>query len=87
MNVKKLNDAPIFDQLKGHWIKVVALLLLKLDPEHKGVKITAADMALGDRVLLTHGHHDGFTLKMVTPAEAERLAAHEQSIRSQRHDH
>ena len=78
MTAYRLNDAPVLDQLEGQWQKMLAFVVWKLAP--RGVEITAADIerfAAEGGIFLTHGHRDSFEFKIVTPAEAAVLAAHE----------
>lgn len=77
MTVKKLNDAPVLDQIESiGYMKFMALLVHKLAPN--GVTITADDIAKfpPGGVLLSHGHYDGFEFRIVTQEEAERIAEH-----------
>ena len=78
MTVKILNqDAAVFDQVDGQWMKLLAMVVWKLAP--KGVEITAADIASfpPDGTLVTHGHRESFEFRIVTEEEAKRLAAHD----------
>lgn len=75
----KLNDAPILDQMDGHWQKMMTLVLLKLLGKDKPVKITLQDILAandGDTVLFTHGMVDGVELSVVTAQKARELAAY-----------
>jgi hypothetical protein len=77
-----MNDAPVLDQIDGQWMKFFAIALRKLGGK---VTITMADVEAFDREyrngtgghLFTHGHKESFDFKIVSRAEAERLAAHE----------
>jgi len=78
----ELNDAPILDQVREHWQKLLAIVVWKLAPQ--GVTITHqdlvrfyADSAKKNLTLLTHGHRDSIDFKMVTREEAEQIAAHD----------
>jgi hypothetical protein len=77
--MRRLNDAPVLDQLEGQWQKMFAIMLWKLAPQ--GIEITAADIAAfpPGRVLFTHGHKDSFEFKIVTEAEARVIGAHEEA--------
>ena len=78
MNVEKLNDAPVLDQIESiGYMKFMALLVHKLAPN--GVKITVEDIARfpPNGVLFAHGHRDSFDFKIVTQEQADKLAAHE----------
>ena len=87
MTAVEMNDAAVLDQLREHWQKVAALLVWKL-AKREPVRITSSDLDAFDResngvgaVLLTIGHHDAFTFRIVTDAEAAAYAAHEQGLR------
>lgn len=77
MTVSILYDAAVLDQVQAHWMKIAALLVWKLAPN--GVTLTAKEIESfpADRVLLTHGHRDSFEFRLVTEADAARLAAHD----------
>jgi hypothetical protein len=72
-------DNAMMQQSEGMWQRYLALVLQKLAPE--GVAITKQDVeyfAETDKhVVLIMGGVDSFILKMVTPAEAKRLAAYD----------
>lgn len=72
-------DSTMLRQSEGHWQKYLCLVLWKLARE--GVTITLDDMvgfANQDKnVLLTYGHIDSIEFKLVTRAEAERVAAYD----------
>ncbi len=87
MNMKINPESAMLGQMDGHWQKVAMLLLWKLT-KGKAVKITAADIeqcsasfAPGVPVILTHGHHDSIEFSIVDQAAADRLAAHEATMR------
>jgi hypothetical protein len=73
------SDNATMQQSGGMWQRYLALVLQKLAPE--GVTITKQDVeyfAEADKhVVLIVGGGDSFTLKMITPTEAERLAAYD----------
>lgn len=81
MNSKVINpDSTILKQSEGHWQKYLMLVLAKLAPG--GVTITLKDIEKFDqqqRVLLTHGHVDSIEFKLITPADAIRIAAYEKT--------
>jgi hypothetical protein len=72
-------ESIILKQSEGMWQKYVSLLVFKLAKE--GVHITSQDIVdFGKQeknTLLTHGHHDSIEFRLVTMAEAERLAGME----------
>lgn len=81
MTTKVLNpDSKILQQSEGQWQKLLMLVVWKLAPQ--GVEITAEDMqkcmqehaAGGGPALLTHGHENSIEYRVITFAEAERLA-------------
>ncbi len=82
MTVVKMNDAPVLDQLSGQWEKIFAVALRKLGGS---VTLTVEDFIAFDReyrsgtggFLFTHGHKESFDFKIISRAEAERLAAHD----------
>lgn len=75
-------DSIMLRQSDGMWQRYLALVLHKLAPE--GIIIVESDilalMETERNVVLVHGHCDSFTFKMVTAEEANRLAAHDQSM-------
>ena len=83
MSVTLVNpDSVVLAQVAGYWEKLFAMLVFKLAPT--GVTLTLKDMEhfriaseSGNAVLLTHGHYDSIEFKIVTQADAERLAAHD----------
>lgn len=80
MTVNVINpDAAILQQVQEHWQKLAALIVWKLAPT--GVTLTFEDISSfpPDRVLLTHGHRDSIEFKIVSQADAERLAAHDRA--------
>lgn len=87
MSVKRLNDAPILDQLDGLWEKLVLALLWKYHPGET-LRITAEDLKelrraseAGSAVLFTHGHADPIELAVITAERAALLAAHDRTQR------
>lgn len=87
MPVEVINpDSAVLSQVGEYWQKLAAMLVWKL--ARKGVKISVKDMdafqreyEAGGGVLLTHGHHDSIEFKIVTRAEAERIAAYDATQR------
>lgn len=80
MSANDLNpDSAILQQLDGQWQKIAAVLVWKL--ARNGVTLTVGDFASfpKDHALYTHGHRDSIDFKLVTMADAERLAAHDRS--------
>lgn len=83
MTVNVMNpDAAILQQLDGQWQKMCALLVWKLARQGVTITDTEIDKCIGEGelILLTHGHHDSIEFKLVTPAEAERIVAHDRSM-------
>jgi hypothetical protein len=88
MTLNVLNpDSVILGQLEGQWQKLFVMLVWKLARE-KGVTLTHKDMAAyqrdfeaGRAHFLTHGHFDSIEFKIVTAAEAQRLAAYDATQR------
>jgi len=79
MAINMINpDAAILQQVQEHWQKLAALIVWKLAPN--GVTLTHEDIASfpPDRILLTHGHRDSIEFKIISQADAERVAAHDQ---------
>jgi len=81
-DVKKLNDAPVLGQLDDHWMKIVALLLHRFTKPGETVTFTEEQIAQltvdwphGCIVACVGGSHT-LAFKLVTIAEAARLAAH-----------
>lgn len=81
----ELNDAAILDQMREHWQKLLMLVLWKTQGMDKAIRITSADIqAFADVegiTLFTHGHHDGFSLSLVTPEKAASLAEYDKKMR------
>lgn len=84
MTVEKFNEAPVLDQLDGHWQKIALFLIWKLVPKGESVRITSDDIARCNAefapdipFLFTHGHADSFELSVITREQAERIAAHQ----------
>jgi hypothetical protein len=86
MTLERLNDAPILDQLEGHWQKISALLMQRFSKRGEVVVITADEIGkLNDdwpdgAILLVGGHVDSITLKLVTPAEAQRAIEYDKTM-------
>lgn len=87
MTTKKLNDAPVLDQIDGQWQKMAMILLWKLAGT-KQVKVTADDIkamsdhfAPGISVVYVHGHSDSLEFQLVDEASANRLVLHEERMR------
>lgn len=86
MSVEELNpDNPILGQVRDHWEKITALVVWKLARE-KGVILSYEDMEqfnkesdTGKLVLLTWAHKESIELKIVTRADAERIAAYDKT--------
>lgn len=86
MTVKKMNDAPVLDQVDGQWQKL-AMLLWKLAGREK-VKLTHAEIAAfgkefepGIPVLFTHGHSDSIEFQVIDEEAARRIAQHDATMR------
>lgn len=74
----ELNDAPVLDQVREHWQKIAALLLLKL-ADGKQVEITVEDIERlreGEFVVFLNGGSRGFTVGLITTQAADVIAAH-----------
>ena len=88
MTTRRLNDAPVLDQVEPYWQKLAALILWKLKGVER-VEITYEDMkrmeaefaGAGGAIIFVHGMYDRFAFKIVTPEEAERIAKHETTQR------
>lgn len=83
MTTKVINpDSAILQQMDGHWQKLCALLVWKL--ARQGVTLTHEEIkqctSEGELILLTHGHYDSIEFRLVTPAEAERIVAHDRTM-------
>lgn len=72
-------DSTMLRQSEGHWQKYLGIVVWKLARE--GVTITLDDIkefADQDRnVILVHGHFDSIEFMLVTPADAEQIAAYD----------
>lgn len=85
----ELNDAPILDQTREHWQKMLALVLFKVRKQYGAfqIKITVEDIEAmnaaygGNAVVFTHGHHDSIELSLVTQDQAQMIAAHNAGIK------
>jgi hypothetical protein len=80
-------DSTVLHQVQHEWQKLAAMLLWKLAGTQK-VTLTVADIAAfgalypqGMPVLYTHGHADSIDFQIVDMAAAERLAAHDRTMR------
>lgn len=87
MTITELNDAAILRQVDGQWQKIAMILLYKFKGREM-VKITADDIQAATKafapsmpVMFIHGHRDGFDLQVVDVEAANRIAAHEASMR------
>lgn len=65
--------------LDGHWQKICAMLVWKFAKD--GTAVTAAEIEQMNRenpqglTLLAHGHYDNIEFKLVSQADAMRMAA------------
>jgi hypothetical protein len=80
-------DSVVLEQLGEHWQKLAAMILWKLNGREK-VTITHADIARfqaefapQEPVIFTHGHYDSIDFQIITHEQAERLAAHDQTMK------
>jgi hypothetical protein len=80
-------DSAVLQQTDGHWQKLAAIILWKLNGGAE-VSITSADIerfnaqyAPGIPVLFTHGTYDGLRFSIVTEDAAERIAQHDKKLR------
>lgn len=87
MTVRKINDAPVLDQLEGYWQKIAALLVWKFG-QGKVVQILKDDIRqfakmseAGQAILFTHGRSDGFEFSIITEEAAKRIEEHEATQR------
>ncbi len=85
MNNKVINpDAVVLGQIDGHWQKIAAFLLYKLAGETP-VRITGADMeAMAAKFapgIFTHGGSDFMEFSIVSEEAAQRIAAHDATMR------
>ena len=87
MSVTELNDALVLQQLEGQWKKIAMILLYKLKGREtvrlslKDITAMTEAFAPSLPVMFVHGHHDGFDLQLVDIESANRIAAHEASMR------
>lgn len=77
MRVEVNPNHPVTAGMREHWHKIVGLLLHKL--ELGEVVITGEDLQAFERdhpdaVVMIHDRRDGIHLKIITNAEAQRLA-------------
>jgi hypothetical protein len=88
MNPKIVNpESVVLQQVEGHWQKLAALILYKA-VRLGTIKVTEEDMKafqaefpnLGGPCLLTHGHSDSLEFRIVSMADAARVAEHDQTI-------
>lgn len=80
----ELNEAAILDQIREHWQKFAALILWKATQGKSSIVISSADIeafASSGLMLLTHGHHDSIEFRLVTPAQAQVLVAHNETMK------
>ena len=83
----EMNDAPILDQVREHWQNLAAMIVWKVGAGNAVVLTAddiakfAAEQAAGHAVLLTHGHKDSIEFRIVTKRQAERLAAHQATMK------
>lgn len=88
MSVTNLTpDSTVLQQVDGQWQKLAMLLLWKLAGREK-VKLTHQEIAAcgeafapGVPVLFTHGHSDSIEFQVIDMASADRLAAHDATMR------
>lgn len=88
MSVEVVNpNSAILQQLEGQWQKMAMLILWKLAGKTK-IRITDKDIAQFSRsfsphgpALYTHGHVDSIEFQIVDKASADRLAAHDATMR------
>lgn len=87
MNVQRLNDAPVLDQVQEHWQKLMAVILWKY---HKGETLTLTtadfqayqrDFDAGNAIMFTHGHIDSIDLAIISAERAAAIAEHEKTQR------
>lgn len=90
MSSKRLNDAPVLDQLDGQWQKIAMAVIFKLAGPGVRVSLHADDFAKlsehyapGIPVLFTHGHTDSIDLMVVDSASAMRIAEHQKATQSE----
>lgn len=84
----KINpDSVALQQLDEHWQKIAAFLLWKLAGTAK-VSITLADMKAmseafepGMPCVNTHAHFESLDFQLVTEEAAQRLAAHDRTMK------
>jgi hypothetical protein len=83
----ELNDAPVLDVVRDHWQKISALLLHRFALRGELVQFTADDMKKLETdwpegtIVLCLGTQDAIGLKLVTPAEAEKLKRHNNTLK------
>lgn len=80
-------DSTILQQVDGEWQKLAAAILWKL-VKRGVVKVTVEDLkemeaefAPGMACIFTHGHAESIEFSLVTMEQAERLAAHDKTMR------
>lgn len=88
MSVNKINpDSVILQQLDGHWQKIALLILFKckgrdrLKITHQEIEHCMQQFAPGAPVLLSHGHSDSIEFQVIDEETAQRLAAHDATMR------
>ena len=77
-------ESTIMQQTEGYWQNLAALLLYKLSKTEE-VKIFSDDIVQFQQsglALLTHGHRDSISFKLVTHEEAVRLAQYDAERRA-----
>jgi hypothetical protein len=84
----ELNDAPVLDQMREHWQKLLALVLWKARRDGRfEVKISTDDIeamnaAFGNNAtIFTHATGDTIYLSLITKEQAELIAAHQAGIK------
>jgi hypothetical protein len=80
-------DSVVLGQLDGHWQKLAAMLLWKIKGRemvrltHEDIARFQAEFLPFEPVIFTHGHSDSIDFQIVTHEQAERLAAHDKTMR------
>lgn len=84
MNHEITPDSLMLRQVDGQWQKLCGLLLWKLAGRDKAVTVAAADIKAmheafepGQATILVHGHTDSIEFKLISEADAHRLAIDE----------
>lgn len=88
MTVRNMTpDSVVLQQVQEHWQKLFALMLWKLRGREavtlsfREIEEAHADFAAQGLTLLMHGRTDSLLFQLVDRARAERLAAHDNSMR------